>query len=217
MLAHSPHLSLRRSSASGFSLVELLTVMAIIAIIVSLSANILKDPTKAHQVPAAVSLSSTVFQSARAAAITKNARTIVLINNDVADTKNYRRQVLTVQSDKNNAGEDVWRALGNPVLLPQGTFFDMELSQDGEGNGPTAMNFNFPGDLKEGSGPAWLAYRFAANGASEQPGTRYIVSKGTLNPASKEFVDMNASDIGGFVLRRVGHVTMFRDPQQILK
>jgi prepilin-type N-terminal cleavage/methylation domain-containing protein len=204
--------SFGRRSRAGFSLVELLLVMSIIAVIVGLSANIVRNPTRAHQVPAAVNLSSTVFQAARAAAITRNARTMVLINNNTADPQNYRRQILTVQSDKDSAGSDIWRAVGNPVLLPIGTFFDRDKSVDGAGKGPSPLSLSVPGTTQT----EWLAYTFAANGASEAPGTRYIIAKGTLNAASKEFVDLNQADIGGFVLRRVGHVTMFRDSAQIL-
>lgn len=206
-----------RRMAPAFSLVELLMTISLIVIMVGLGAKVFRDPSNAHQVPSAVSQSSTAFSAARASAITKNARTLILINNDTQDAEKYRRQILTVQADKGAGGEDVWRALGNPILLPQGTYFDRDRSLDTSGNAPETMNFNYPGDLEEGSGPEWLAYSFAPNGASEEPGARFIIARGTFNPVSREFVAVNAADLGGFVLRRVGHVTMFRDSAQILQ
>jgi prepilin-type N-terminal cleavage/methylation domain-containing protein len=200
------------SRSLGFSLTEIMMVLAIVSIAIAISANYMRNPGEAHQLPAAAASSSSLFQSARALALTKGAQVRVLINNDPSDRNNFRRQIVTLFSDMDANGNEIWRMEGK-FQLPAGIYFQETESRD-EARNPVAKVQMV--DLQFGSGPEWFCYTFAPNGGAVEPGMRFILESGVREGASEEIRRMGEHAIAGFVVRRAGQTTMFRDPEQIL-
>lgn len=136
----------------GFTLVELLVVMAIIGIVMTMSAGVLRDVGKGKGVEAGVDLLERKVQEARATAQGNDTYTRVLIASDPKDTSKDSRhlryvmvQIYERKSGKNSydgtevAQAGTWKAVSAGEMLPPDVYFSpyystpLEWAEGGEG------------------------------------------------------------------------------------
>lgn len=198
---------------AGFTLIELMAVMAIIATMTALGASYLKRPQEGQGLNLSLSTTSALFQSARSLALTMNTPTKLLIHDDPGDSRRYGREIIVIYRDLDPNGQPAWHVQGRPTNLPQGIYYDKVRSTNtGSDSGdplvssvaPVSMNFNFPGDLAEGSGPKWLAYEFSSNGTCVQAGEPFFLTSARSDTGG---LVTSKENFSGFVLRRMGNVT----------
>ena len=186
----------------GFTLVELLAVIAIIAVTAVAIGMAGGDTNSAQGLRAAQSTLATMMQTARTIAATKGTHTRLIINVNKDEPGNYLRQIGIVYSSEKGQdstlieGDELWAAVGSGIHLPEGTFYipyDAKnvraprigkiLESDDVGpeavGGGYAQSFKFPVRLQHpmASAPSsskadWIYYEFMPNG---------IVSLGSSN------------------------------------
>lgn len=129
--------SFRNKAAKGFTLVELLVVMAIIGAMMALAANVLRDPGRGRNISSGVQMLENMIQEARATAIGNDTYTRVIIACDEKDSSSdsIHLRYVTVQKlvrDENENrkydGTDVrregeWESTSSGVFLPSGVYF----------------------------------------------------------------------------------------------
>lgn len=134
----------------GFTLVELMVVMTIIAVMMSLMATVLRDPGGARTLDSGVDLLTNLIAEARATAQGNDTYTRLVIANDPNDTSRTSRHLryVVVQMFKktgtNNDGTSMemqgeWVSTSSGNMLPPGVYFSPTYSQslswaDGAGN-----------------------------------------------------------------------------------
>lgn len=118
----------------AFTLVELLVVMAIIAIMLTLGSTVLRDSGTGRTLDSGVALVTQLIREARATAMGNDTYTRVVIATDPNDTGKDSRHLryLVVQklnrSEKNYDGTSTstsgdWVSTSSGVLLPPGVYF----------------------------------------------------------------------------------------------
>lgn len=129
--------SFRNKVTKGFTLVELLVVMAIIGAMMALAANVLRDPGRGRNISSGVQMLENMIQEARATAIGNDTYTRVIIACDEKDSSSdsIHLRYITVQKlvrDENENrrydGTDVrregeWESTSSGAFLPAGVYF----------------------------------------------------------------------------------------------
>ncbi len=134
--------SFRNKVTKGFTLVELLVVMAIIGAMMALAANVLRDPGRGRNISSGVQMLENMIQEARATAIGNDTYTRVIIACDEKDSSSdsIHLRYITVQKlvrDENENrrydGTDVrregeWESTSSGAFLPAGVYFSPSYS-----------------------------------------------------------------------------------------
>jgi len=186
------------SAQSAFSLVELLTVIGIIAVLTSLGAVALRDG--GHSVQSAANAASSLFSLARTEAILRvtEVRVVVDTNFEASQPDHFLRRVAVVaRSDKGN-----WEMISRWTVLPGNAFFHRELS---ESHGSEPM---------PGVGTGTLDYfAFRPNGQAVGPRGQFIVTRGEQQDGV--FHEHGESNRSGFFVHRLGRLSFFPSPSEI--
>ncbi len=214
----------------GFTLIEILVVMAIIATLLGLGVGAIKSMSTSKGVSSAVPIADAIFDQARQVAKSSGTPTRVVIYADTTgDNKDKRDRflrVMGVATGRDAAGlpvDDIadvtqWKLVSRPVTLPSNTFFNANLSNQPATATETAV---FPGSADPKN---CYVYRFNsegalidASGATVADG-QFVVQAGKLLPGQTvPNEDSKASrDIGGFRIWANGRMAMFRSPNQIV-
>lgn len=232
---HFTTLTKNSPKTKGFTLVEVLVVMAIIATLLGIGVAGIKSMASSKGVSTAVPLAEGVFSQARQIAKSSGSPTRVVVYADTTGDNEDKRErylrMMGVAVGRDGTGNPVksgetvalWRLISRPTTIPKNTFFNVNLSvSSGE---DTVI---FPGSTVE---KRCYVYEFNSEGAlievtddgsgdSVDEG-QFVVQAGKLIPSSGEPTikeDNSAKrDAGGFRIWANGRMAKFRSVAQLLE
>jgi prepilin-type N-terminal cleavage/methylation domain-containing protein len=207
----------------GFTLIELLVVISLILVASSII-FIGGNAGAGAALSSSTRIVSGIAQGARGQAILRNAKTRLIIHNDLdADADKYRRYFGIVY--ESSAGSDEWIAATQGTFLPEGIYFDPDLSEDHAWSTSATMTLEYPRTFAKavGTGEAFYYYEYNSNGtaASGFENDWLVLRAGTLRPDDSGDLDIvveaeQEAITSALILRRSGTTTMVNDPDDIL-
>ena len=215
--------------AAGYSLLELLVVISIMATLMTIGSFGIKNFSKASGVSAAIPIAQGVFSQARSLAIEKGTNTRVLMHNDSDTTAGLNRErnlrYMVVQyldtNDTEVTTDDEWVTASRGVKLPEGVFYSPTLSNQGDAPNVTTVATALPGLADAVS---CRTYEFNSQGIITSPVPsgnnvpRFVIRAGSLPPGRTEPIAASGAgerNAGGFVIWKNGRTAVFRHPDQI--
>ncbi len=213
---YRPASRLRGALRKGFTLVEMIVVMAIIGVIIGVGASGMKGLTEAKGVSSGVSIADSIFSEARSSAIGNGLSTRVAFLSDSSvkgkDEEKYLRLIVVFQRNIEN---ERWEPTGRGLSLPGKTFYDEVASvssgtdtMDFPGLGPSSCHFyefNSQG----------LIVNFGGSTGDSTEVISCIIGAGTAVAGSERKINVNEKDRGGFVVRKNGRRSLYRDISQM--
>lgn len=212
----------------GFTLIELLVVISVI-LIASSMIFIGGDAGAGASLSSSQRIISGIAQGARGQAILKNAKTRLIIYNDLAtDQEKYRRFFGIVYYGTDSAGNEGWIAATQGTSIPEGIYFDSTLSANHGWSEAATMRLEYPRSIAkaEGSGDEFYYYEFNSNGTMSSSPLDFVndwlvVGAGTLKPGDDNSLDIEVGEdqkyiISALIFRRSGTTTLVNDPDDIL-
>ncbi len=192
-----------RFNKVGFSLIELLIVMAILGVMAAAGAMALGGSSKSLQGAAAAA--SSFFGLARTEAILRGSpvRLIIDTTYDSARPDNYRRRMTIVGTTNGGATWD--QQIARWTTLPGTAFFNSDMSKP---HGKVAI----PGLAGAGSGSIFDYYEFNPNGQASGS-AQFVISSGAVNGGM--FQERDATSRYGFFIHKMGKQTFFADSGSI--
>ena len=210
---------------SGFSLVELLTVIAIISVLMTVAGVGLGNLAGGKGVATAVSTSEAVFEEARSLAVGKRTNAAVLVSlQDPSNPETYLRRMVVAYKEIDpvtNKQDNTWKLASRGATLPDKVYYSTDLSMRDHKTGSGGLpKITLSTGKREYSGE-YVIYEFNAEGICTTPGASFVVGTGTRTPGGSErrpkVIAAAKMDFGGFVIWRNGNTSIFRDPRQITK
>ena len=203
------------SRAKGFTLIEVLVVMAIIATLLGLGVGAIKSMASSKGVSTAVPLAESVFKHAREVAKATSKKTLVVVYADDSGTNEetrdrYLRMIGVAQT--NDVGDT--RLIGRPVTLPSNTYYNANLSN----KNVVASKCIFPGSTDKKD---CYTYGFNSEGnmaTNINQVKQFVVQAGKLRPGedAPDADSNNSRDIGGFRIFASGSTAIYRSPSQLI-
>lgn len=224
----------------GFTLLEMLVVLTIIATLLSLSSWGLTVFSKNRSVGVGVDLAAGQLALAKNAARNEpgeapnqGGRARLLIHTDNSRTdilsreRHLRYMVIQRLSDDNGTPEpedDVWEIAGKGIYLPKHAFYSPSLSNQPDLSPPVlipTIDVILPGDTEtskcdyfEFVGCGTIS-TVLVNPAVGEKAPRLVISGGSKPPGSAEPIRVNNKNVGGFVIWRNGSTHLIRHPEQV--
>lgn len=204
----------RRNSRSGFSLVELMVVIAIIALVAALGVGAFNSSGKNIAVPTAAATVSNAVSAARQLAITKNCRTrfiIVTESGDRSEWKLHRYGVLRVKPDTVDLGGTVeWELVGRMDDLPTGVYFREDTHDENDvGPGGTSMFAREENASIAGKSVKYAYIEFLPSGGTSEP-TASNIFEVTRAPSADDDIPDNKNYVRIGVAKATGRVKFER-------
>lgn len=207
-------------------MVEVLTVIAVMAILMSVAAVGIQRIDKGQATTSALAISEALFDEARSAAVGRGTRARILIHNKLDDRKDgdrerYLRYLAVVVYDEDSK---TWERVSRGTLLPSGVYFDPDLSDQAAGSIPDigtygTTSMRLPGSDRT-SKPCYY-YEFNGEGicvdsdsSGAKPGGAFVLVGGIRTPGDKKPI-MQGKNQSGFVVWRNGRTSLYRSPEQI--
>jgi prepilin-type N-terminal cleavage/methylation domain-containing protein len=212
-----------RIGSKGFSLVELLAVMTIIAVLLSLASVGISKIGKGQGITSGIALAEGLVSSARSIAKGKGttARLIIhseLNDNDPTERSRYRRLMMVVYHEidpETGVESQTWSRSGVPVFLPEQVYFSAERSRKEVVTGDewSKDRFQLSNDPSDSADCYYI--EFNSQGICTTPGASFVFENGARPNNEERTVLGKTRNIGGFVIWRNGSTSMIRDIDQI--
>jgi len=208
----------RRHRAAGFSLVELLTVIAIVAILAAVSSTAFNSIGRGQGADGASTVASSLALGARVEAMKKGRGALLAIDAtyDADNPERYLRRFVLFGGVETN-GEVRYEVAGKPLTLPQGVNFLPEYS-DGYTTNQLDLQAIEPQATNNGS-HNWLVYEFSGSGHLVAPATgdsRLVFGPAiTDGSGNVDIPDSMAAKRRGFLLRNNGRPAFFETTNQM--
>ncbi len=218
----------------GFTLVEIMAVMAVIAILLSVAAVGIQNIDRGQATTTAVSITEALFDEARSKAVGKATRARLLIHknlddDDPVDRERYLNYMcVAVQDNSQNSsnpqdqGGAGWKVDTPKLPMPGGVYFSIDESErvaDAIRVGrPGTMLIELPG--QKGTLKECYYFEFNPEGVcvdsenNTAPGAAVILVSGT-RATDEEKPRILKNNKVGFVVWRNGRTSVFRSPKQI--
>jgi prepilin-type N-terminal cleavage/methylation domain-containing protein len=231
MYFHRPKSS-RPPRAAGFSLIELLTVIAIISILMTVGAIGIGSLLGGKGVTSGVASAEAVFDEARSTAVSQRTKARVLIDATNPRNPTYLRRMLVAYEeldDEGNPKTNQWTISNRGVILPDQVYFSKIYSKKSHTSGGEIDKMTLSNVGRDFIGEYYY-YEFNEEGicrpasdtdvavGDEKPGNATFVVGTGLREPNAEAPRVTAStkrDFGGFVIWRNGRTSVFRNPSQM--
>ena len=211
------------SKNSAFTLIELLVVISIILIASSII-FIGGGGGEGAKLSSSQRIISGIAQGARGQAILKNATTRLIIYSDLASNEDEEKKLRyfgIVYEDNANPGQ--WFAATQGTYLPEGIYFNKDLSKEYPTSSTMKINYPRQSAQSGSSGEEYYYYEFNSNGtmATDYDNTWLAIQAGTLKPNSGGVLGVDFTEIeneglkAALIFRRVGTTTFVSDPTDI--
>jgi prepilin-type N-terminal cleavage/methylation domain-containing protein len=213
----------------GFTLIEILTVIAIITILMAAGAIGIGNLNAGKGVTSAVATCESLFEEARTIAVSKRCKTRVMVDVDDVNSDNYLRRVViayenvTLNPDGTVASRN-WVLSNRGYEMPKGTFFSKVHSKKKDRDTGTETEIDIePMTMVNDTGTVVAAYTgdyayytFNGEGIFEDAGSSFVVGAGVRPKGQEPKTVRGASrDFAGFVVWRNGRTSVYRSPNQI--
>jgi len=202
---------------NGFTLVELLAVIAVITILMTAGAIGINSLSAGKAVGSATSQAEALFNFARQSAVANNTRSRILIAKQMAGegTNRHPDDLRRIVVALYNAEDDRWELTDRGDILPQNVYFSQNYSKTAEGSDiPSASSIS---GLPAAFSGEFFYYEFNSEGIVNVPAASFVIGSGVWSPGAARPSTSRAGerDFSGFVIWRNGRTSVFRSPTQI--
>lgn len=200
---------------SGFTLVEILTVIAIISILMTAGAIGLGNISAGKDTASAVATCESLFDEARVIAVSKRCKARIMVKADDATDDDYLQRVVIIHEEIDSDGNPVdgsWTLSSRGYIMPKGIYFSQEFSKDEAGN--DLDTFTLSGSKTDFNGE-YIYYEFNSEGICTNPGASFVIGAGVRGRGQEPKTSSGERDFAGFVIWRNGRTSSYRNPEQI--